>query len=123
MKKRLLNEMQTNELVDAYAQIGMLQYSALDDGKISKYNRLYDEKVAIEDEMKLRPGDERRALMVLYSYPNMQVRLNAATATLAVEPQAARRLLEEIYASDWPPQAGAAGMRLRRLDDGTFKPK
>ncbi|MFH1558505.1 MAG: DUF2019 domain-containing protein [Pseudomonadota bacterium] len=115
--------MQTNELVDAYAQIGMLQYSALDDGKISKYNRLYDEKREIEEEMKSRPGDERRALMVLYGYPNMQVRLNAATATLAVKPQAARRLLEEIYASGWPPQAYDAGMRLSSLDDGTFKPK
>jgi hypothetical protein len=52
MKKRILNEMQTNELVDAYAQIGMLQYSALDDGKISKYNRLYDEKREIEEEMR-----------------------------------------------------------------------
>ncbi|MFG1413960.1 hypothetical protein V5G24_22930 [Xanthobacter sp. VTT E-85241] len=44
--------MQTNELVDAYAQIGMLQYSALDDGKISKYNRHYDEK------RRNRGGDE-----------------------------------------------------------------
>ncbi|MEP9369061.1 DUF2019 domain-containing protein [Xanthobacter sp. VNH20] len=123
MKKRILNEMRTNELVDAYAQIGILQYSALDDGKISKYNRLYDEKRAIEEEMKARPGDERRALMVLYGYPNMQVRLNAATATLAVAPEPARRLLEEIYASGWPPQAYDAGMRLSALDDGTFKPK
>ncbi|MEP9369058.1 DUF2019 domain-containing protein [Xanthobacter sp. VNH20] len=123
MKKLLLNEMQTNELVDVYVQIGILQYSALDDSKISKYNRLYDEKRKIEEEMRARPGDERRALMVLYGYPNMQVRLNAATATLAIAPEPARRMLEEIRASGWPPQAGAAGMRVRRLDDGTFKPK
>ncbi|MFG1398094.1 DUF2019 domain-containing protein [Roseixanthobacter pseudopolyaromaticivorans] len=114
--------MQTNELVHAYAQIGMLQYSALDDGRVGKYNRLYDEKRDIEEELKARPGDQRRALMALYDYPNMQVRLNAATATLAVAPEAARRLLQDIHASGWPPQCYQAGSLVRGLDDGTFKP-
>ncbi|MEP9369060.1 DUF2019 domain-containing protein [Xanthobacter sp. VNH20] len=121
--KRNINEMQTDDLVEEHAHIGVLQYSALDDSDIRKYNRLFEEKVKIEDEMKARSGDQRRALMVLYGYPNMQVRLNAATATLAVAPEAARRLIEEIYASGWPPQAYDAGMLLSSLDDGTFNPK
>ncbi|OYX65517.1 MAG: hypothetical protein B7Y95_24255 [Rhizobiales bacterium 32-66-11] len=122
MKKPKLSEMQTNELVDAFAGIGILQYNALDLGQIDKYNRLFKERIKIENELKSRPGDERRALKVLYGYPNMQVRLNAATATLAVAPEAARQLLEEIHTSQWPPQALDAGMRLRNLDNGVFKP-
>ena len=56
-------------------------------------------------------------------YPNMQVRLNAAKATLAVAPQAARQAVEAIAASTWPPQCYAARMCLAALDEGVFKPK
>ncbi|MFG1425050.1 DUF2019 domain-containing protein [Roseixanthobacter glucoisosaccharinicivorans] len=121
MKKQDLSKISIKELVDVYIEIGIYQYK-LDTDEIGKYNRFFFQKRAIESELKARPGDQRRALMALYDYPNMQVRLNAATATLAVAPEAARRLLEDIRASGWPPQAYDAGMRLRRLDDGTFKP-
>ncbi|MFG1425048.1 DUF2019 domain-containing protein [Roseixanthobacter glucoisosaccharinicivorans] len=121
MKKAKLSEMSTDKLVKDYVQIGILQYN-LDYDEIRKYNRSFLEKRAIEAELKTRPGDQRRALMALYDYPNMQVRLNAATATLAVAPKAARRLLEDIRASFWVPQCYEAGSRLRNLDDGTFKP-
>jgi len=60
--------------------------------------------------------------MALYTYPNMQVRVKAAKATLAVAPAAAREQLEKIAASDWQPQAGEAGMSLWNLDRGVFKP-
>jgi hypothetical protein len=53
----------------------------------------------------------------------MQVRLNAAKATLAVAPHAARQTIEAIAASTWPPQCYAARMCLAALDEGVFKPK
>lgn len=122
MKKQDFSKISTKELVEAYIKIGLYQYK-LDADEIGKYNRSFLQKRAIESELKARPGDRRRALMALYDYPNMQVRLNAATATLAVAPEAARRLLEDIRASYWVPQCYEAGSRLRNLDDGTFKPK
>jgi hypothetical protein len=52
----------------------------------------------------------------------MQVRLKAAIHTLAVAPVEARQQLEAIATSNWYPQAGDAGMTIRGLDDGTFRP-
>jgi hypothetical protein len=40
-------------------------------------------------ELKARDSDQRTALMTLYDYPNMQVRLKAAIHALAVAPTAA----------------------------------
>ncbi len=52
----------------------------------------------------------------------MQVRVNAAKATLAVAPQQARQMLQAIADSQWQPQAGDAGMCLWNLDRGVFVP-
>jgi hypothetical protein len=77
---------------------------------------------AISQELKGRSEDQRRALLSLYHHPNMQVRVKAAKATLAVAPRDARKALEEIKASGWQPQALEAGMSLWNLDRGIFKP-
>ncbi len=77
---------------------------------------------AINKELKSRPGDERRALLSLLTHPNMQVRLKAAKATLAIAPIEARRVIEAIAAMTWPPQSGDAGMCLTMLDRGIFVP-
>lgn len=76
----------------------------------------------MEAELKARNGDQRRALLELYDHPNAQVRLKATKATLAVAPEAARHMLETIAASNDFPQAGEAGMSIRNLDAGIFKP-
>jgi hypothetical protein len=77
----------------------------------------------IEQELKRRPGDQRRALLPLYAYPNMQARLNAVKATLAVAPVTARRMLESIAESGWLPQSADAGMAIDCLERGIFKPE
>jgi hypothetical protein len=56
-------------------------------------------------------------------YPNMQVRLSAAKATLAVAPQAARQAIEAIAASTWPPQCYDARMCLWMIDEGKYVPE
>lgn len=48
--------------------------------------------------------------------------MKAALSTLAVEPKKARTVLEAISLSGRQPQALEAGMSLRFLDDGVFKP-
>jgi hypothetical protein len=61
--------------------------------------------------------------MALYNDRNSQVRLIAASHTLAVAPAAARHVLEQIVQRKEFPQALDAGMLIRGLDDGSFKPK
>jgi murein L,D-transpeptidase YcbB/YkuD len=122
MMRLNLANLTTGDLVKRFSDIGVAQDEALLNEEIAKFNRLYSEKVAITEELKSRPDDQRSALLTLYNHPNMQVRLNAATATLAVAPDEARRKLEAIANSGLQPQAGDAGMSLWNLDRGVFKP-
>jgi hypothetical protein len=78
--------------------------------------------VKIREELKGRAGDQRLALVALYPHENAQVGLQAARATLAVAPEAARALIEDIAASRKYPQAMDAGMTLSNLDRGVFIP-
>jgi hypothetical protein len=122
LKKNSLAAMSTDELVQRFAEIGVAQDEALLGFRFKEFNRLFRKMADVSQELKRRDGDQRRALLALFSYPNIQVRLKAAKHTLAVAPLAARRQIEEIAASQWFPQAGEAGMSLDLLDDGTFKP-
>lgn len=114
--------MTTKELVDRFATIGVAQDQALLGGEIAKFNRFFEQMSGVANELKARDGDQRTALMTLYDYPNMQVRLKAAIHTLAVAPTAARQQLEAIAETHWMPQSGDAGMSLSNLDRGIFKP-
>jgi hypothetical protein len=122
MRQSNLGDLSLDQLVNRFAEIGISQSKALDADDTAKFNRLFDKLMEVEKELKQRPGDQRKLLTTLFSYPNMQVRLNAAKATLAVVPQAARQTVEVIAASTWPPQCYDARMCLAALDDGIFKP-
>lgn len=122
MKRVSLRGASVDQLVDQLANLAVEQDSRLLENDIAAANRLYDKMHEIAMELKSRPGDQRKALMVLYDHSNMHVRLVAAKKTLAVAPQAARRQLEKIKASEWMPDAGDAGMCLLNLDNGFFKP-
>jgi hypothetical protein len=78
---------------------------------------------AVTHELKRREPDAGLALTKLLDHPNFQVRLQAAKATLAVAPDAARKVIEAISESSRFPQAGDAGMWLEALADGIFKPE
>ncbi|WP_404934745.1 DUF2019 domain-containing protein [Nitratireductor sp. L15S-10] len=121
-KKIHFSEQSDGQLLARAAEIGVAQDDALLGNEISRFNRLFDELMGIEEELRARPGDRRRLFMELYEHRNMQVRLNSAKATLAIAPQQARALLEWIAASKHNPQAGDAGMCLWFLDEGIFVP-
>jgi hypothetical protein len=122
-KRVLLGKMTAAELVERYVAISLEQYKAIDWDEISRFNRVFVLRHAVEAELKRREGDQRRALLPLLEHRNLQVRLNAATDTLAVAPEAARRALETIRDTHWMPYAADAASRLRRLDEGRFKPR
>lgn len=123
MKQVNLEGLTEAQLVERFGAIGIEQDKAERVNDNAKYNRLCLQMKAIDDELKSRPGDQRRALVTLYDHPNIQVRLMAAKLTLAVAPEAARRMLESIAASRRQPQAGDAGISLWNLDRGIFVPK
>jgi hypothetical protein len=110
------------ELVDRFAVLGLSQYQARLRGEQKKLNQLMYQMRDVTDELKTRSGDQRSALLPLFKHPNLQVRLMAARLTLAVAPGAARTLLQAIADSKDYPQAMDAGMALRALDNGIFKP-
>lgn len=116
--KQMLSDMTVAQLVERFMAMALDQDDALLDGRHAKYNRLYDQMVTLETELRLRAGDQREGLLPLLLHPNAQVRLKAAIATL----KAARAVLEEIKAAQWYPQALDAGMMLRALDDGSYEP-
>lgn len=122
MKRVSLERITVDELVQRFASLALEQDDALLDSNISKVNRLFRKLQDISAELKAREGDQRRALLKLYDHPNAQVRLKATKATLAVAPEAARRMLETIAESREFPQAGEAGMSIYNLDAGVFKP-
>ena len=122
MKASKLTHTSLEKLVQEFASLALAQDRAEIIGDIAKVNRLFDKLEEIESELKSRSGDQRRQLMSLYEHPNAQVRLKAASATLAIAPQAARAVLERIQRLKEFPQAGEAGMRLRHIDQGFYKP-
>jgi hypothetical protein len=116
MKKVELSTTSNDDLVQLFAEITREQDKALLVGQIAKFNRLFDRMKEIHDELKRRPGDQRRELVRLFDYPNMQVRLQAAKLTKEVAPVEARAQLQAIVDSKWFPQAGDAGMSLSIMD-------
>jgi hypothetical protein len=122
MTKLKLDSATVDELVERFVDLCIAQDRELLRGDIARVNALSDDIEAIKQELKTLPGDKRRALIPLYRHENMQVRLKAAKATLAVEPEAARKALQDVEASNVLPQSADAGMSLWNLDRGVFKP-
>lgn len=122
MRRKPISGMADKELLDRFVAISLDQDDALLGSEYGRFNRLYDQKISVLNELKSRPGDRRRLLLQLFNHQNAQVRLNAANATLAVAPQEARKMLQAIADSREYPQAGDAGMSLAGLDDGTYRP-
>lgn len=122
MKTSNLQTMSVAELVARFAALAIAQSEAEIQSDTAKQNNCIHEGWAVADELKSRPGDQRRALTSLYGHSNVQVRLNAARLTLAVAPKAAREVVQTIADSREFPQAGDAGMCLWALDQGIFTP-
>ena len=122
MKRDNLQDMTVEQLTRQFVAVVLDQDHAIRTDDNAKYNHLYRQMRTVEEVLKGRAGDQRRALLPLYDHANTQVRLAAAKATLAVAPEEARGMLQRIADSREFPQAGDAGMCLDCLDRGIFKP-
>lgn len=109
-------------MIERFVEICLTQNEALLESDTAKFNKLFDRMHEVVSELRSRPGDQRKGLAALYDHPNAQVRLKAATNTLAVAPAEARQVLKLIRERQEHPQALDAGMTLWNLDRGVFKP-
>ncbi|QEL23301.1 DUF2019 domain-containing protein [Bosea sp. F3-2] len=121
-QKQDIKALSNTEILKLFERLCVEQYDAIERNENARANRLILKSWALETELKSRPGDQRRVLMKLFGHPNMQVRLAAARANLAVDYVAARRELQAIVDEQWFPQAGDAGMTLEHLDSGFYRP-
>jgi hypothetical protein len=117
----LLSEMCVSQLVKEFVELGIAQGQAWRIMDVEEFNRLYDLIEAIIEELKGRDGDMRRPLIPLYTHPVIRVRLTAARRTLALEPEKARRVVQDIADSKYS-ESPDAGMCLFQLDRGAFIP-
>lgn len=122
MKRVNLKTMSVEELVALFIEIARAEDEALLMDDRSGYNKLFEHLNAVKAELKQRPGDQRRALLPLFEHANAQVRLMAAKATLALDPEGARRPLQRLSDAAEGFQTLDAGMCLNNLDRGIFKP-
>ena len=121
-RNETLRALSNEEIVQRFEQLCIEQYDAMDREERGRVNRLVWRIHALEMELKSRPGDQRRLLRRFFGQSNMQVRLSAAHANLAIDYPAARREIQEIADSKWGPQCGDAGMTLINLDNGIYRP-
>jgi hypothetical protein len=70
-RKIRLDAMLVDHLVGRFAAITAAQDDALLGHELTKFNRLFDRMMEVSNELKGRPGDQRRALTTLYDHPNM----------------------------------------------------
>lgn len=120
MTKRPEN-MSLEELLASFVEIGVAQSAAAEEFRTSTFNRLFDRNAKILRELKSRDNDQRRILIALYDHPNVQVRLNAAKSTYALNTPVARAVIQAIADTKIQPWAGSAGMTLWSLDEGLGK--
>ncbi len=116
--KRAISEMTNDELFMRFIEVSVAQGEVSETFETTKFNRLFDQNQKILGELRVRQGDQRRLLLALYDHPNMQVRLNSAYATYALDPAGAAAVFEAIAASKRFPWAGDAGMTLSMLKKG-----
>ncbi|MDP3255694.1 DUF2019 domain-containing protein [Bosea sp. (in: a-proteobacteria)] len=117
-----LSALSNEEIVKRFEQLCIEQYDAMDREELGRVNRLVWRIHHLVMELKSRPGDQRRLLRRFFGHSNMQVRLSAAHANLAIDYPAARREIQDIANSKWEAQCLDAGMTLINLDNGIYRP-
>jgi hypothetical protein len=117
-----MENMSIEELIGSFETLCLEQYKADMTFDMPRYNKAFNDMIAVSDELRGRSGDQRRDLATLYTHPNEQVRLKAAIHTLAVLPDEAQAILQKLIDDRIHPQAADAIGILRAFREGTYIP-
>lgn len=79
-----------------FLDLAISQHRAVAELDSKRANEIYALMEQVSQELKARPGDQRRELIDLLSHPNAWVRFKAAVHTLGIAPVQARAVLEEV---------------------------
>ncbi len=110
----------TEQLLERFEEICFVEWetrSLTNDEGIARYNDCYAVLDRVSKELKSRGEQARRKLSCFYSHWNYEVRLKAAIHSYRVNPDPARRCLEELRQMRLPGVSLDAGMTLRGIDD------
>lgn len=122
MKGRKFDDQTDEDLVDLFSEWAKARGKAVIDCDAPAANRGYWKLDAVEKELHARGPLAHRKLLGLLGHSELLVRYYAAKRLLALEPGRARSIIEDVKAGPFDSLALDAGMTLRMLDDGTFKP-
>jgi len=122
MKHSDLSVLSNEVLVARFRDTALEENEALLDSDIVTVNRLVEERMAIDAELRVRGTEARKALLILLDDDDWRVRFEAARMCLAVAPERALTVIKEVKASEYMPVAAEASATLRNLADGIFKP-
>lgn len=122
-RRQKLKTMTGDEILEYFIELSKKRTEADNYMDIYTYNKIFRILQQIEKELKSRPGDQRSILIPLIFYPNLQVRLNASLATLAITPDALM-MLRAIAALDvaWEPEQIEALHSVEAIDEGRYIP-
>ena len=122
MTQKNVDRMTAAQLAERFLALALAKGDAIMGGENAKASRIYWKIDAILNELKVREGDQRRMLIEFYQHRDPSVRLEAAEATLAICPEAAKQVLQLICDRKEFPFAGDAGLTLMYVKDGRYKP-
>ncbi len=117
-----IRDISVQQLLDRFVDVCLDQEDALSDEDYDKFNRLYDVRMDIQDELKRRGDKARRSLLRLYDHPNLTVQMFAAAATAGLEREAALAKLREIGARRDFLDSIRANSMATRLEEGAWDP-
>lgn len=120
MRINKLSNYSVEQLVDFFLMISREQRDLNVFGPPSKYNRLYDRILAIVEELKSRPGDQRNALRPFLDHLNLQVKMNAAYALLPIAKDEAVAVLRWVAESRHMPFCVDASMSVEAIEEDDF---
>ncbi len=83
------------------------------------YNKLFDQRMAVLNALRMRDNDGRRALIPLMSHDNIQVRFLAATDAAHLAPEEAKTVLRSMVDQYWFFHNGDARRVLEEIERGT----
>jgi hypothetical protein len=121
MTKAVLAALSADELMSQFESLALRQHTANYEDDTPTFNKVYWRMDKIVNELRSRPGDQRRVLLPLLGHANAWVRYKAAANTIMVAPQEARRVLDELAVKSNNEFATAyARGTANALDKGTF---
>ncbi|GGF45852.1 hypothetical protein GCM10011611_60370 [Aliidongia dinghuensis] len=117
-----LDTLTVDELISLFVSFSEQQYPLTLNDEGGKAKQIIKKRNEIDKELRRRGIAARLELTKLFTHPNTQVRINAATTSLGVAREPALGVLRQIIKEDFGPFRLDARMTIALIEDGTVNP-